>query len=65
MLKKMKRFQNSVIHYICRSHGIISGWLFARLAGRVRVWYTVDDSEWDYADLNRTHQIPFNTGKPK
>ena len=65
MLKKMRMFQNSVIHSICNGDGIISGCLFQLLAGRVKVCYTVDNSEWDLTDLHRTHQIPFNTGKPK
>jgi hypothetical protein len=65
MLKMMRMFRNSVIHSICDGHGIISGYLFQLLAGRVRVWYTVDNSEWDLTDLHRTDQIPFNTGKPK
>jgi hypothetical protein len=66
MLKTLRKtFQNSVIHSICDGHGIISGYLFLLLAGRVKVWYTVDNSEWDLTDLHREHQIPFNTGKPK
>lgn len=66
MLREMMTtFRNSVIHSICDGRGFITGWLFVKLTGRVKLCYTVDNSEWDLTDLHRTHQIPFNTGKPK
>ena len=67
MLKKkmMTRFRNSVIHSIVDGHGVLTGWLFTILAGRVRLCYTDLDSDWDYDELNRVEPVMyFITGKP-
>jgi hypothetical protein len=66
LMRKMRKYQNLVIHSICDGHGIISGWLFATLAGRVRLCYNTATEEWDERELMRDQpQCYFLTGKPE